>query len=158
MTDDRRYPDPPIRRIVTGHDAGGKAVVMWDGSQSLWSRRERGNVSSLLWGSDETPAEFMTREDFGARDNEIAPPPRGTWFRAIDYPAGLPGRMHRTDTVDLVICLRGRIDMELDASTVTMNTGDLMVQQGTNHSWVNRYDEDCRLVFILMDARKNPAG
>ena len=151
-------PEYAIRRIVTSHDADGKAVVMWDGPQSQWSKRERGNVTSLLWGSDETPAEYMTREDFGARENEIEPPPRGTWFRAIDYPAGGPGRMHRTDTVDLIVCLRGKIDMELDDSTVTMNAGDVMVQQGTNHSWINRYDEDCRLVFILMDAKKKPGS
>lgn len=146
-----------MRRIVTSHDADGRAVAMWDGMPTQWVKRARGNYTTLIWGSDQTPAEIWTREDFGARKNEIEPPPGGTWCRVIDYPPRVEGRMHRTDTLDYVICLAGRIDMDMDGSTVTMRAGDVMVQQGTNHSWENRYDENCRLAFVLLDAKK-PQG
>jgi len=146
-----------MRRIVTSHDADGKAVVMWDGMPPRWAQRERGNYTTLIWGTDETPCETWDRKDWGNIPNEIEPPPGGTWCRVIDYPPGTQGRMHRTDTIDYVICLKGKIDMDMDDSTVTLHAGETMVQMGTNHSWENRYDEDCRIAFVLLDAKK-PAG
>lgn len=148
---------PPVRRIVTTHDADGKAIVMSDGPAPQRVKRARGNVSTLIWGGDETPAEVWTAEDFGLRENEIEPPPRGNWCRVIDYPPG-PGRMHRTDTVDYIVCLTGEIDMELDdGHEVHMKAGDVMIQQATNHSWINRGTETCRIVFVLLDGKKKPA-
>jgi hypothetical protein len=150
-------PLPPIRRIVTTHDARGKAVVMMDGPAPQRAMRDRGNVSTLIWGTDETPAEIWTAEDFGLRENDIEPPPRGSWFRIIDYPPGMPGRMHRTDTVDYVICMKGEIDMELDdGATVHMREGEVMIQNGTNHSWINNSDRPCQIAFILLSARPAP--
>jgi len=150
-------PLPPLRRIVTTHDAAGKALVMMDGPGPQRALRGRGNMSTLIWGSDRTPAEIWSAEDFGLRANEIEPPPRGSWFRAIDYPPGMPGRMHRTDTVDYVICMAGEIDMELDDGlTVRMRAGDVMVQNGTNHSWINNGDRPCRIAFVLLDATPRP--
>ena len=91
------------------------------------------------------------------RDNEIEPPPTGSWFRIIDYPPGLPGRMHRTESVDYVVCMAGEIDMELDDGlTVHMNTGDVMVQAATNHSWINKGPEPCRIAFMLLGSKPKP--
>lgn len=146
-------PDAEIRRIVTSHDQAGVAGVMWDGPALNQAHNERGITTTLFWGSDETPAKTWTREDFGARDNDIAPGARGSWFRVVDYPAGAPGRMHRTETVDYAICLAGSIDMELDIGTVPFRAGDVMVQQGTNHSWINNGTENCRIAFVLLDAK-----
>ena len=51
--------------------------------------------------------------------------------------------------------MSGRIDMELDdGAEVHMGPGDIMIQQGTNHSWINRGDETCRLAILLLDAKK----
>jgi quercetin dioxygenase-like cupin family protein len=63
--------------------------------------------------------------------------------------------MHRTDTVDYVLCMAGGIDMELDdGATVHMNAGDVMVQQGTNHSWINNGPGPCRIAFALLDGKR----
>lgn len=146
---------PPVRRIVTTHDPSGKALVMMEGPAPRRELRGRGNISTLIWGSDETPAEIWTDEDFGVRDNDIPPPPGGSWFRVIDYPPQMTGRMHRTDTVDYVICMSGEIDMELDdGAMVHMAAGDVMVQQGTNHSWINNSNAPCRVAFALLDAKR----
>jgi quercetin dioxygenase-like cupin family protein len=146
---------PPIRRIVTTHDADGKAIIMSDGPAPRREGRGRGNISTLIWGSDETPANIRGAEDYGLRDNEIEPAPSGSWCRVIDYPPGMTGRMHRTDTVDYVICVDGEIDMQLDdGEMVHMGAGDVMVQQATNHSWINDSDQTCRIVFVLLDAKR----
>jgi mannose-6-phosphate isomerase-like protein (cupin superfamily) len=73
---------------------------------------------------------------------------------------GLPPRhpfMHRTKTIDYAIIMEGEIDMLLDDSEIHMKAGDVLVQQGTNHAWVNRGKEPCRIAFILIDS-KEPYG
>ena len=146
---------PPVRRIVTGHDPNGRAVVTMDGPAPNRQVRPHGTVSTLIWGSDETPAEIGSAEDFGARDNVIQPPSMGSWLRVVDFPPGTPGRMHRIDSLDYVVCMAGAIDMELDdGATVHMEAGDVMIQQGTNHSWINRGNETCRIAFALLDAKR----
>lgn len=65
--------------------------------------------------------------------------------------------LHRTDTVDSVICIAGEIDMFLDESRfVTLRAGDVLIQRGTDHAWVNRSDELCRLAVILLDTLPKP--
>ena len=148
-------PNPPIRRIVTTHDAAGKAIIGTDeiATNHKWSGR--GMVSTLIWSSDESPCEMWTDEDYGARRIGTQPPPNGNRFTINDYPAGMPGRMHRTDTLDVIFCMSGSIDMELDdGAEVHMDPGDIMIQQGANHSWINRGDETCRLAILLIDAKK----
>jgi uncharacterized cupin superfamily protein len=43
--------------------------------------------------------------------------------------------------------------MLLDDSEVHLRAGDVVVQQGTNHAWVNRGDHPCKVAFILIDAQ-----
>jgi quercetin dioxygenase-like cupin family protein len=147
-------PSPEIRRIVTTHDPGGTALVMNDGPPPGFRGSGRGNVSSLIWSTDETPAEIWTAEDFGARTLGTQPPPLGSRFCIIDYPPGTPGRMHRTETADFIVCMAGGIDMEMDDGLIVhLYPGDVMVQQGTNHSWINNGTETCRLAIALLDAK-----
>ena len=61
--------------------------------------------------------------------------------------------MHRTETVDYVLVLSGEIDMETDDSTISLKAGDILVQRGTNHAWVNRGTEPARVAFVLIDAK-----
>jgi len=60
--------------------------------------------------------------------------------------------MHRTETIDYVIVMQGELDMDMDDSTVKLKAGDVMVQRGTNHAWVNRGKEVARAAFVLIDA------
>ena len=64
--------------------------------------------------------------------------------------------MHATDSVDYAIVIEGEIDMLLDDSEVHMKTGDILVQQGTNHAWVNRGSVPCKVAFVLIDAAGAP--
>jgi uncharacterized cupin superfamily protein len=62
--------------------------------------------------------------------------------------------MHRTRGLDYAIIMSGEIDMLLDDTEVHLKAGDVIVQQATNHAWVNRGKEVCRVAFILMDSQE----
>ena len=144
---------PPPNRIVTGHDEGGKAILLYNGPAQDSQMRFNGPRTTLFWGTDSLPATNAGDEDIALRADEVGPPPNGSWFRIVDYPPGFPGRRHKTDTIDYAICMSGEINMELDDGImVHMKAGDVLVQRGTVHSWINKGDETCRIAFILIDA------
>ncbi len=162
------------RRIVTGHDPAGKAIVIIDGAApNVKLRQASGLVSTLLWVTDESPADISGSGDRADRDVGVAPPQRGTIFRVVDFPptsgslsaeavlremglsvngASRHPLMHRTRSVDYAIVLEGEIDMLLDDTEVHLKSGDVLVQQATNHAWVNRGMQSCRIAFVLVDA------
>lgn len=144
-----------IRRVVTTHDAQGKAVIKTDAPAKNPTSRRAGHQSQLIWVTDATPSDLSHDEDMGARDVGRPPPPGGTIFRVLELQPGVTAEMHRTDTVDYVIILEGAIDMEMDDGLeVHLEAGDVLVQQGTYHSWANRGDVPCRLAAVLVDATR----
>ena len=171
-----------IRRVVTTVDQTGKAVVLFDGDNPHKIVRPNRSVTSrLVWATDKTPADISGTEDRAAVDIGIAPPAGGSIFRIIDIPPtppevdkldpdylhkqigdhtptrGRPPRhplMHRTRTIDYAIIMAGEIDMLLDDTEIHLKAGDVLIQQGTNHAWVNRGSEPCRIAFVLIDARE----
>jgi naringenin degradation protein FdeH len=173
-------PSENIRRVVTVVDDDGKAVVLFDGDNPhKMARANRNSVARLLWMTDGSPAAISGTADRAAASVGIAPPAGGSIFRIVDFPPitpaiekldpnqmqselgrhapkrGLPPRhplMHRTRTVDYAIVMEGEIDMLLDDSEIHLKAGDVLIQQGTNHAWVNRGSETCRIAFVLIDA------
>src|SRR5215472_11611580 len=94
-----------------------------------------------MWCSDQMPVDIAIgegAEDMGARILGTAPPESGSRFIVMEFAPGIASEMHRTETIDYIVMLAGEIDMDMDASTVTLKAGDIMVQRGTNHAWVNR--------------------
>jgi quercetin dioxygenase-like cupin family protein len=62
--------------------------------------------------------------------------------------------MHRTETVDYGVVLRGELTLVLDDGSETpLRQGDVVVQRGTDHAWVNPTDEPAQMVFVLVDGR-----
>jgi mannose-6-phosphate isomerase-like protein (cupin superfamily) len=146
----------PVRRVVTGHDANKVAKVLMDGPAENVKFPGPGTASCTLWCTDETPAEIAVGEsieDAGARDLTIPPPAGGSRFGIVDFPPGNARFMHRTETIDYVIVMSGEIDMEMDDSTVKLKAGDVMVQRGTHHAWINRGSVPARVAFVLIDAK-----
>src|ERR1700732_594526 len=95
--------NPPIRRVVTGHDAHAVAKVLMDGPATNGKSSSPGRVSTLIWSTDGAPADIAIGEpieDLGARILGTAPPAHGTRFAVIDFPPRNSGRMHRTETLD----------------------------------------------------------
>jgi mannose-6-phosphate isomerase-like protein (cupin superfamily) len=173
---------PDVRRVVTTVDGNDKAVVQIDGANPHKKVRPNAQtVSRVCWVTDQTPADLSGTRDRAAVDIGIMPPAGGSVFRIVDFPPetaemrnldastmhhslgdgvpkrGLPPRhpaMHRTRTVDYAIVMHGEIDMLLDDTEVHLKAGDVLVQQGTNHAWVNRGTEPCRIAFVLIDSRE----
>ena len=172
------------RRVITGHDSSGKAVVVADGAAPNEKLRQvTGLTSTLVWITAQTPADISTSADPTLRETSVAPPDGGSILRIVDFPPepqdgpaidnaamkkemGLDGHgtkparhpyMHRTRSIDYAIVLEGEIDMLLDDSEVHLKTGDVLIQVGTNHAWVNNSGKPCRIAFVLIDAEEPPA-
>ncbi len=147
---------PKIRRVITGHDGRNTAKVILDGPASNTKTPRDGVSSTLMWSTDAMPADIAIgegAEDMGARILGTAPPENGSRFIVMEFGPGIVSEMHRTETIDYIVMLSGEIDMDMDQSTVTLKAGDIMVQRGTNHAWVNRSKEPARLAIVLLDAK-----
>jgi quercetin dioxygenase-like cupin family protein len=64
--------------------------------------------------------------------------------------------MHRTETIDYAIVVSGEITMLLDVGEVLLKAGDILVQCGTNHAWVNRSNAPAVVIFVLIDGEFAP--
>ena len=146
-----------VRRVITGHDSNGRAIVKIDEVSK--------NVSSGRPGA--TACNISTTEGFPANNDGAADEglrkvgttlKNGTIFRVIEFAPGLAARNHRTDSIDYIVIISGEIDMELDDSVVHLKAGDVMVQRGTIHNWVNNGTAPCVLAVILIDAKPVAAG
>lgn len=167
----------PVRRIVTGHDAAGRSIVTEDGApqRSYDDLGEPGLVFHEIWHTARTPAAIVAA---GAEPAEaalmLAPPPGGTRIRVLDIPVEHAGAdfeavfaniggsdahvasdrhpsFHRTRSIDYGIVLDGEITLLLDTTETVVRAGDIVVQRGTNHGWVNRGTRPCRIAFVLVD-------
>jgi mannose-6-phosphate isomerase-like protein (cupin superfamily) len=146
---------PEIRRVVTGHDRNRVAKVIADAPAQNTKFPREGITSTLMWCTDRMPADIAVGEDvedMGARILGTAPPPNGSRFIVMEFQPGIASEMHRTETIDFIAVLSGEIDMDMDDSIVKLKPGDVMVQRGTNHAWVNRGKEPARLAIVLLDA------
>lgn len=146
-----------VRRVVTGHDATGRAVVKIDEiSQNVVSRRP-GMSSTVIWSSDTFPVNNDGDDDLALRPTGTTLE-NGTVFRIVRYEPGVGPRRHRTDSVDYAVVISGEIGMELDGETVTLKAGDVLVQRGTVHNWVNNSNEVAIVAFVLVSAKPVTAG
>jgi mannose-6-phosphate isomerase-like protein (cupin superfamily) len=169
------------RRIVTGHDSRGKAVVLFD--DAVPAKQRGANGVTLFWVTGEFPVDAAGSGDRAQTPVGVPPPANGTVFRVVDFaptaahtapidqneilrsmgidPAtqgyARHANTHRTRTIDYAIVLDGEIDMLLDDSEIHVKAGDVLVQQATNHAWVNNGTKPCRIAFILIDAKSPTA-
>ena len=142
-----------VRRVVTGHNANGMSYVKINDFATNRTARRTGHESRLVWMTDNTPVTNEDKEDMGARNIGRPPPENGTIFRMIEIEPGVSADAHFTETIDYVIVISGEMDMELDTETIRLTAGDVIVQRGTRHNWVNNGSEPCRFAAILIDAK-----
>jgi quercetin dioxygenase-like cupin family protein len=141
-----------LRRVVTGHDANGRAVVKIDEiSKNVISTRP-GQSACVVWTTESFPVNNAGDADEGLRQVGTTLN-NGTVFRVVEFGPGVARRNHRTDSIDYTVVVAGELDMELDDSVVHLKAGDVLVQRGTIHNWVNRGTEPCVIAFVLIDAK-----
>ena len=148
----------PIRRVVTGHDANGLAIVT---SDTFADPREFGGGQArftLLWSTTCSPAD--NRDDLEGALNQVGlTSPGGTVLRIVDFAPGSRSPMHRTASIDYGIVLDGEIDLELESGeTRKLKAGHVVIQRGTNHAWVSRSRRWARMAFVLIDAKPLQIG
>lgn len=146
-----------IRRVVTGSDASDRSTTMFDSRVHLNDIRPDLRLG-YLWVTQAVPVD-LSKADTKEEVVGVSPPVNGTQFGVVEFqpidPANPPSPVwHRTRTVDYVMVVSGEIDLMLDQSVVHLKAGDAVVQQATNHAWVNRGKETCRLLFVVMDAKR----
>jgi len=173
--------NPPVRRVVTGHNASGKSCISSDGPVVARAVPH----DRYVWTTDATPADNRHTNDAAVTEaHRLEPSPQGSVFRVVEFPpesalAGLsaeqkegffnglfegmhashcrvdtsrsPG-MHKTSSVDYVIVLRGEVTLLLDDGEATLRPGDLVVQRGTNHDWVVRGSEPALIAVVMIGA------
>ncbi len=169
-----------FRRVVTGHDATGTAIIESDAiaTQILQRQNRPGVTLTNFWLSDGMPAEYDGELETCTGAFSLHPPAGGSVFRCVEFMpedpevlAKLDGKfafaemgaaanivqnarhpfMHRTDILVYAIVLSGEIYMLMDEDEVHLKAGDVVIQRGTNHAWSNRGTEPCVIVFVLVD-------
>ncbi len=146
-----------IRRVVTGHDNAGKARVVIDEIGKNVTSGRPGANAAVIWTTEGFPVDNDGNADTSGRkvgttlDNGIV-------FRVVSFGPGVTPRNHRTDSIDFASVLSGEIDMELDGEVVHLKAGDVLVQRGTIHNWINNGKEPCVIAFVLVAAKPVTAG
>jgi quercetin dioxygenase-like cupin family protein len=141
------------RRIVTGHDASGRSVVLSDAPTP--KTLDIGSAAfHELWITDQVPAKIAAEEPEPTdRPVRTPAPAGGTLVRFTEMAPGAEAPMHRTETVDVGVVLEGETWLLLDDGSETrMTAGDVVVQRGTNHAWANRSGAPVRMMFVMIDA------
>lgn len=181
----------PVRLVVTGRSADGKAMFVQNGAPPevltfdslpgfelvpLWSTA----IDQMIPAPGEDPSTFI--ESFVPGPGEtrfllFRLPSQAKIAAAIEagssaeafqeeYAAKVPTlasaidldnpTLHITDTVDYVVVLSGEIVLELDdGAQVRLKPGDVVVQNGTPHAWLNVGEEDAVLAAVMIGARRD---
>jgi quercetin dioxygenase-like cupin family protein len=141
-----------IRRVVTGHDAQGRAKVEIDEIAKNVISSRPGAQSCVVWSTKGFPVDNDGFNDpTGVTKTTVD---NGTVFRIVHYGPGVTPRNHRTDSIDYAVVMSGAIEMELDDGVVAkLKAGDVLIQRGTIHNWVNRGTEPCIIAFVLISSK-----
>ena len=170
-----------MRRIITGHNQHGKSIITLDGPPARSIGEDVGGLFEI-WNTDGSDIISTDEIDRADEDILLSPPSGGTKFRYFQInplPEGVPDAMmqeiaadafekigaahhrvdnkkhtamHKTETIDYIILLKGDITLILDEEEIDLKPFDVVVQRGTNHAWVNNGDEPALLIAVLIDS------
>ena len=170
-----------MRRIVTGHNEEGRSVITLDGPPARSIGEDVGGLFEL-WNTDGNNIISTDNVDRADADIILSPPIGGTKFRYFQInplPEGVPDEMmqeiaadafekigaahhrvdtskhpamHKTDTIDYIILLKGDVTLILDEEEVSLKPFDVVIQRGTNHAWINNGSEPALLIAVLIDS------
>ena len=143
----------PIRRIVTGHNVAGRAVVIADTVLDATRSPNGDALFTLVWTTATAPVDNDDPADGCDRAVGLTLP-GGSVLRVVELLPGKRSAMHRTNSLDYGIVLSGAIELELDEGVVTLiDAGSIVIQRGTIHAWRNpSANIPARVAFVLLDA------
>jgi quercetin dioxygenase-like cupin family protein len=150
-----------VRRVVIGYNADGKAVVKTDEQLGAVSR---GGVAGVfgceMWSTDQMPidnssaADAAQRAGFVPQNRNYVGTGGGALLRIDEFAPGAARFTHRTETLDHITMLSGEIDLELDSGEVVhLKSGDVLLNRGMLHTWVNNGSVPAVMVATMIDAK-----
>jgi uncharacterized cupin superfamily protein len=136
---------------VTGLDADGQSVIALDDNPAVRSVGEGNDARVIVdvWSTQSASAPDSSAQAVGGS----ALGPNGTEIRIVELPPGCRREMHRTETIDYGLVLSGELTMVMERGETVLRSGDIVVQRGTNHAWLNRSDVPTRIAFINMSGQ-----
>ena len=170
-----------MRRIITGHDENGRSIISIDGPPARSIGEDVGGLFEI-WNTDGNDIISSDSSDRADEDIILSPLKGGTKFRYFQInpmPEGVSNEMmqeiaadafekigashhridtskhpamHKTETIDYIILLKGDVTLILDEEEVDLKPFDVVVQRGTNHAWTNNGNEPALLIAILVDS------
>ncbi len=177
-----------LRRIVTENDAKGRSSVMIDGAAAKVLAVEEAGLAEI-WTAALGPGLLDGRDRLAAEDVRLEPDRGAVkvrWFTVPPENEAVPladreaqaafafaacgasaarvdtsrhPMMHKTETLDAIILVKGEVDLLLDdGEAKALKPGDVVIQRATNHAWVNRGKETALLVAVLINATGLPKG
>jgi uncharacterized cupin superfamily protein len=150
-----------VRRIVTGHNSSGIAVVKTDELVPGVTRGIAGIVGCELWSTDQMPVDNSVAADAAQRAGFVkhkipnyVGTGGGTTFRIDEIAPGAARFTHRTETLDYCIQLSGEVDCELEGGEVVhLKAGDVFINRGGLHTWVNKGSVPSVGAAVMIDAK-----
>ena len=162
---------PKVRRVVTGVDGAGRSSVMSDGNLNRFTSQQVG----LVWATDAEKTSIPVHGDV-VEDIKLLFGPEGSTRLMVSFippdaalaqedgarssdvdEFGSPNfregeGWHQTDSVDYILVLSGSVVCDLEAGSVALNQGDILVQTGTRHRWRNPSNENALLAAVTIGA------
>ena len=174
-----------VKRTVIGANAEKKSAILYHDSpneQDIPNVARR----STSWAATALPIDNSIQGDRGAEVTVREPAVNGMIFRVLEIPPDMKDKrkhielirelnrkvkqkyppteedmerhptIHRTDTLDCFVVVRGEIYLVSDTDEVLLRAGDTAVVQGVNHAWSNRSNEPALIVGIMTHAKPLP--
>lgn len=157
---------PQPRRFITCHDKGGKAIFSNALPEILpfWAVGPKSDPAGfgLAYTTTASPVPLNADKDLFSFAEEHKHQTKGglvksggSVLRFVDYPPRGASPMHRTVSCDYAVMVFGEIECLLDSGeTRTLSEGDVLIQRGTMHQWINHSASWARMLYVLLDAEE----
>ena len=172
-----------LRRVITGDDENARSRILIDGEAAKTIAVEEAGLAEIWSAPLKGNALFDATDTLKEQDLKLEPDASSVkvrWFTvapedksktpeeleaAAAFGFGMVGAghcrvdtsrhpmMHKTDSLDVIILVKGEVDLILDEGEPTpLKPGDVVIQRATNHAWANHGNETALLVAVLLNA------
>lgn len=150
-----------LRKIVLGSNEAGRSCVVHEQALQLPPAQGAGFSVECLWSTDGMQGEIPVASlcDLTGAAEAMPEPGESRLHLIVIGPDGdanvdRAARMHITDTVDYLYVAEGELTILVDEGEVRVKQGDVIVDGGINHGWINSGDRPCVLLATMVGARR----
>lgn len=171
-----------LRRVVTDNNAEGRSRILIDGEAAKLIAVEEAGLAEIWAADIKNGGLLDATDQLADKDLTLEPDPGSVkvrWFTiapedktksaeeleaAAAFGFGAIGAshcrvdttrhpaMHKTASLDVIVLVKGEVDLLLDDDEVSLKPGDVVIQRATNHAWVNKGHETALFVAVLIHA------